>query len=106
MVIYQPSNGYCYNSDTHFLYYFILSNLAKFKNPKGELLDVGSGSGILGLLVAKEYPQLSLNQAEIQEDFCFLSQKNATTNKIQATMYEGDFFVTQFDKKFDIVKRL
>jgi len=103
LVIYQPSNGYCYNSDTHFLYYFILSNLAKFKNPKGELLDVGSGSGILGLLVAKEYPQLSLNQAEIQEDFCFLSQKNATTNKIQATMYEGDFFVTIFDKKFDIV---
>ncbi|MFA6684570.1 MAG: methyltransferase, partial [Arcobacteraceae bacterium] len=99
MVLYQPSNGYCYNSDTHFLYYFILSNLAKFKNPNGDLLDVGSGSGILGLLVAKEYPQLSLHQAELQKDFCFLSQKNAATNNVKTVMYEGDFLVTVFDKK-------
>ncbi|MFA9374886.1 MAG: methyltransferase, partial [Poseidonibacter sp.] len=45
MVLYQPKDGYCYNSDTHFLYNFIVQSLKKFKNIKGELLDIGSGSG-------------------------------------------------------------
>ena len=102
MVLYQPKDGYCYNSDTHFLYNFICNNLAKFKNVKGELLDIGSGSGILGLLVSREYKKLSLNQSEIQEVFQFFSQKNAESNDIKSNMYKGSFLQMQFDKKFDI----
>ncbi|UTJ05631.1 tRNA1(Val) (adenine(37)-N6)-methyltransferase [Arcobacter roscoffensis] len=102
MVLYQPKDGYCYNSDTHFLYNFICNNLEKFKNVKGELLDIGSGSGILGLLVSREYKKLSLNQSEIQEVFQFFSQKNAKSNNIESNMYKGSFLQMQFDKKFDI----
>lgn len=102
MVLYQPKDGYCYNSDTHFLYNFICSNLAKFKNVKGELLDIGSGSGILGLLVSREYEKLSLNQCEIQEVFQFFSQKNAFCNKLDAQMHKGSFLEMNFEKKFDI----
>ncbi|MDO9208145.1 MAG: methyltransferase, partial [Sulfuricurvum sp.] len=46
MLLYQPDGGYCYNSDSILLYGFI----AQF-NPKGKLLDVGAGCGIVGLLV-------------------------------------------------------
>ena len=102
MVLYQPKDGYCYNSDTHFLYNFICKNLTRFKNVKGELLDIGSGSGILGLLVSREYEKLSLNQSEIQNVFQFFSQKNAQTNNIEANMYKGSFLEMNFDKKFDI----
>ena len=102
MVLYQPKDGYCYNSDTHFLYNFICNNLAKFKNVKGELLDIGSGSGILGLLVSREYEKLSLNQSEIQKVFQFFSQKNAQSNNIESNMYKGSFLEMQFDKRFDI----
>ncbi len=102
MVLYQPINGYCYNSDTHFLYNFIYENLKKYKNIKGELLDIGSGSGILGLLLAREYTNLNLNQCEIQEVFQFFSTKNAQTNKLESTLYKGSFEKVEFDKKFDI----
>ncbi len=102
MVLYQPSNGYCYNSDTHFLHHFINKNLKKFKNINGELLDIGSGSGILGLLVARDNPKLNLNQCEIQEVFQDFSQINAKCNKINATMYKGSFLEYKFDKSFDI----
>ena len=102
MVLYQPINGYCYNSDTHFLYSFIVENFKKYKNIKGELLDIGSGSGILGLLVAKEFVKLNLNQCEIQKMFQFFSQKNASTNKINSHLYEGSFEDIEFNKKFDI----
>ena len=102
MVLYQPINGYCYNSDTHFLYNFVYENLKKYRNIRGELLDIGSGSGILGLLLAREYTKLNLNQCEIQEVFQFFSSKNAQTNKLNATLYKGSFEKVEFDKRFDI----
>ena len=102
MLLYQPKDGYCYNSDTHFLYDFIIRNLNQFKNINGEILDIGSGSGILGLLVARDNPKLSLNQSEIQEEFQFLSQINSKCNKIEAKMYKGSFLQQEFDKRFDI----
>lgn len=103
LFLYQPKNGYCYNSDTHFLYNFIQINLAHYKNIKGELLDIGSGSGILGLLVARNYPKLSLNQCEIQNNFQFLSQKNSEINKIKNTLYKESFIKCQFTKEFDYI---
>lgn len=102
MVLYQPNNGYCYNSDTHFLYNFIVQNLYKFKNVHGEVLDIGSGSGILGLLVSREYEKLNLNQCEIQKSFQELSQINARCNKLDANIYKGSFLDLEFDKQFDM----
>jgi tRNA1Val (adenine37-N6)-methyltransferase len=102
LVLYQPTNGYCYNSDTHFLYNFIIENLKKYKNIKGELLDIGSGSGILGLLVAKNFDKIKLNQCEIQKMFQFFTTKNSATNKINSKLYEGSFGDTEFGKRFDI----
>lgn len=102
MVLYQPSNGYCYNSDTHFLYSFIIENLKKFKNVRGELLDIGSGSGILGLLVARDKVRLNLNQCEIQKNFQELSLINAKCNKLDTNMYKGSFLDLDFEKQFDI----
>jgi len=102
LVLYQPNNGYCYNSDTHFLYNFILENLKKFKNINGELLDIGSGSGILGLLVTRDNDKLNLNQCEIQKSFQELSIKNAKCNNIETNLYKGSFLDLEFDKEFDI----
>ncbi len=102
MFLYQPKNGYCYNSDTHFLYNFIIENLKNFKNISGELLDIGSGSGILGLLIVRDNPRLNLNQSELQEKFQFLTATNSKCNKIKATLYKGSFLTNQFDKEFDI----
>lgn len=103
LFLYQPKNGYCYNSDTHFLYNFICKNLEKFKNIKGELLDIGSGSGVLGLLVARDFDKLSLNQCEIQKSFQFLSQKNSETNGINNRLYKNSVLEQEFDKQFDYV---
>ncbi|XPV69732.1 MAG: tRNA1(Val) (adenine(37)-N6)-methyltransferase [Halarcobacter sp.] len=102
MVLYQPNNGYCYNSDTHFLYSFIVQNLYKFKNISGEVLDIGSGSGILGLLVSREYKKLKLNQCEIQNSFQELSEINARCNKIEANLFKGSFLEIDFEKQFDM----
>ncbi len=103
MLLYQPQNGYCYNSDTHFLFNFICQNLKQYKNIKGELLDIGSGSGILGLLVARDFNKLNLNQIEIQEEFQFLSQKNAQINNIENQLFKENFLDCNFNKQFDYI---
>jgi len=84
------------------LFNFICENLKKFKNIKGDILDIGSGSGILGLLLSKEFEKVNLNQCEIQKMFQFFSMKNAQNNKIVTKMYMGSFDLIDFDKKFDI----
>ncbi|RXJ79255.1 tRNA1(Val) (adenine(37)-N6)-methyltransferase [Arcobacter sp. F2176] len=102
MLLYQPQDGYCYNSDTHFLHHFINTNLKIFKNIKGELLDIGSGSGILGLLVARDNPRLNLNQCEVQDKFQELTKINSKNNKIESRIYKGKYQDISFDKTFDI----
>lgn len=103
MIIYQLKNGYCYNSDTYCLINFIVLSLAKYKNIKGELLDIGSGSGILGMIIKKEFNKLNLNACEIQKDFAFLTKKNTFINKIDLILYNNSFLDINFDKKFDLV---
>jgi len=98
VLIYQPSKGYIYNSDTIFLYDFV-SKL----NFSGEILDVGSGSGVLGLLLARDFHRVNLSQVEIQDNFIYLSKKNAEVNRIDTFMYEGDFLEIGIDKKFDLI---
>ena len=102
-LLYQPNGGYCYNTDTIALFHFIIQNLKRFKNVTGDLLDIGSGSGILGILVAKYYPKLTLHSVEIQEEFIFLTKKNSTINGVTTQMIEGDFTQLQIPKRFDIV---
>lgn len=97
MLLYQPQNGYCYNSDTLALFNFIQQNLKIFKNITGSLLDIGSGSGILGLLVAKNYPKLILHSLEVQKDFVFLTKKNSEINHIKSIVFEGNFKNFSFD---------
>ena len=103
LFLYQPQNGYCYNSDTHFLYNFIKQNLKQFKNIKGELLDIGSGSGVLGLLIARDFKKINLNQCEIQPIFQFLSQKNSQTNGIINKLFKGNLLSLEFNKQFEYI---
>ncbi|MBI3874280.1 MAG: methyltransferase [Arcobacter sp.] len=109
MLFYQPQNGYCYNSDTLALFNFIKENLKIFKNINGNLLDIGSGSGILGLLTAKHYPKLQLHSLELQRDFIFLTKKNSEINSIKSVVLEGDFKDFEFESPlkneefFDII---
>jgi len=98
MLLYQPESGYCYNSDSIFLYDFIDS----FK-PKGRVLDVGAGCGFLGLLVARDNKKVKLEAVEKQEPFIHYAQTNARVNKIEYKMHEGDFLELAEDVKYDYI---
>lgn len=99
MQIYQPKEGYCYNSDTLFLYDFALKSL----KPKKQVLEVGSGSGVLGLLCAREV-EMDLAMIEKNPKMLELCQHNLRVNKIRANLIGGDFLEYDFlDLKFDYI---
>jgi len=98
MLLYQPKSGYCYNSDSIFLYDFINSFA-----PKGDVLDVGAGCGVVGLLVARDNEKVNLDAVEKQDILADFAEKNAEKNKIAYKLYRSDFLALDLDKKYDYI---
>lgn len=99
--LYQLENGYCYNSDSLFLYSFI----KRFLKNNVKLLDIGTGCGILGLLCARDFKiKLSLN--EIDDTMAKIALINAKNNGIACDMIFGNILESSLEssgEKFDFI---
>lgn len=97
MYLYQPSSGYAYNSDSIFLYDFI-SNF----NPKGTLLDVGCGVGIISLLLTRDF-NIQTSIVDKQEIMFKYAKHNYELNKLNVNAIQQDFTGFSEKEKFDYV---
>jgi len=95
--LYQPTSGYCYNSDSIFLYDFI----SAFQ-PKGKLLDVGCGVGIISLLLSRDF-SIETMIIDKQEKMLNYAKHNYAINKLEVKSHLGDFTEFKTDKKFDFI---
>jgi tRNA1(Val) A37 N6-methylase TrmN6 len=97
VTLHQPASGYCYNSDSIFLYDFI----STFK-PKGKLLDVGCGVGIVSLLLSRDFdvdPSI-IDKQEVMLDY---AKHNYALSDIDVKSHLGDFVVFQTQEKYDYI---
>ncbi len=97
MFLYQPTSGYCYNSDSIFLYDFI----SAFKL-KGKLLDVGCGVGIISLLLSRDF-DIETTIIDKQEKMLSYAKHNYAVNSLDVKSYLGDFIEFKTDDKFDFI---
>ncbi len=97
MFLYQPTSGYCYNSDSIFLYDFI----SRFK-PKGKLLDVGCGVGIISLLLSRDFA-IESYIIDKQKKMLDYALHNYAINSIDVESYLGDFTELESDERFDYI---
>ena len=97
MFLYQPTSGYCYNSDSIFLYDFI----CHFK-PKGELLDVGCGVGIISLLLSRDF-SLKTSIIDKQEKMLNYAKHNFLLNNLETKVYLGDFEEHKTEDRYDFI---
>lgn len=97
MKIFQPKDGFRYNSDSLLLYDF-----ASFGTPKGDILDIGCGSGVVGLLLARDF-NVNLFGVDKQEQMIECSVKSASANNINAEFVCTDIEDFKSDKKFSMI---
>lgn len=96
MKLFQPKDGYRYNSDTIMLYNFITKL-------NGEVLDVGCGCGILGLLLKRDFEKISLTMIDILKKNVEISIKNSNNNLLEANIINGNFCDMTESLKFDFI---
>jgi len=97
LYLYQPTKGYSYNSDSIFLYDFI-----SFFKPKGKLLDVGCGVGIISLLLSRDF-NIETNIIDKQAIMLDYAKHNYAINNLNVNPYLGDFQDFSEENKFDFV---
>lgn len=75
--LYQSKIGYRFSVDSLLLYSFI--NLRKVRT----IADLGAGTGIVGILLAKKYPEAKVTLFEIQDGLVTLAEKNIIQNCLE-----------------------
>lgn len=95
--LYQPSDGYRYNSDSLFLYAFIKN----FLKDNIKLLDIGTGCGILGLLCARDF-NIDLTLNDINPAMINIALKNAKHNNIACNVLNCDILESKLSG-FDMI---
>ena len=78
--IYQSKTGYRFSVDSLLLSDFV--NLKTVRN----IADLGSGSGVVGILIAKKYPKAKVDLFELQTGLVDLSEKNICINNLKDRM--------------------
>lgn len=84
--LYQSKKGYRFSVDSLLLYDFVALNNV------GTIVDLGAGSGIIGMLLANKYPRASVDLLEVQESLVGLAEKNIELNgldgRVKAKRYD------------------
>lgn len=96
--LYQLENGYFYNSDSLFLVDFI----SKFVKKNMNILDVGAGCGIVGLL-CKKYFEVESSLVELDSSVYKIACINAKTNNLEVNVINENFLNLKLESKFDFI---
>jgi tRNA1Val (adenine37-N6)-methyltransferase len=84
--IYQSKDGYRFSVDALLLYSFVNCLLGE------KIADLGAGSGIIGLLLARKYPDADVFLFELQDSLSFVAEKNIALNSLgkRVRVIKGD----------------
>jgi len=82
----QPKNGYRFSIDA-----LLLADFVKLKK-KDALLELGTGCGVVSLILARRFPEIDITAIEIQPDLAAIAQRNVSLNCLsqQIDILEGD----------------
>ena len=75
--LYQSKIGYRFSVDSLLLYDFVTLKRVN------SIADLGTGSGIIGILLAKKYPDANISLFELQDSLIKLAKKNVVQNCLE-----------------------
>jgi tRNA1Val (adenine37-N6)-methyltransferase len=86
-LVYQPKSGQTVTQDTQFLLHTVLN---RYRKQTLQVLELGSGTGILSILLKLHRPGWHVTGIEIQHQLVDLSIKNAANCNVPIRFIEGD----------------
>jgi release factor glutamine methyltransferase len=77
---------------------------SQIPNPKSQILDVGTGSGVIALSLAARFPEAEIFATDISEDALALARENAARLNLNERMHfiESDL-LEAIDESFDVI---
>ena len=69
----------------------------------GEILDLGSGWGVIGISIAKKWPETKVTLADVNTRALDLSRENAKRNRAEVACVESDGMAALAGRTFDAV---
>ncbi|EKD23395.1 MAG: hypothetical protein ACD_82C00069G0001, partial [uncultured bacterium] len=91
--------------ETEEICYFAINELNKLSNKKLNILDIGTGSGCIGLTLANAFPESIVYATDISSKALELANKNAKHNKINNIKFSESNVYSNLSEniKFDLI---
>jgi release factor glutamine methyltransferase len=71
------------------------------ENPK--IVDVGTGSGCIALVLAKELPDAEIEAVDISNDALEIARANAARHRLNVSFRQNDLLENFFPNSFDLI---
>lgn len=94
--IIQNKNGFCFGIDS-----VILSDFAKNVKPNSNIMDLGTGTGILPILLSAKTEAKKIWGIEIQEDVANMAKRSILLNKLEEKIEIINENILNLESKFE-----
>lgn len=76
--------------------------IEKLFNGKGNLIDIGCGSGVIGLTIKNKFKELKIDMIDISDNALEITKENAKLLKLNVDIYRSDM-LKNAKNKYDII---
>ncbi|MCK4312643.1 MAG: methyltransferase [Candidatus Cloacimonetes bacterium] len=101
-IIYQTRSGHSITTDTEFIVRTVLEKYRK-QSKKISVLELGSGNGIISIMLSHYCPVWQITGIEIQSHYVCLSKENAKLADVETTSIEADLKQYTSKNKFNLI---
>ncbi len=101
--IYQTNQGQSVSTDTELIVNTILAEIKK-QTTKKKVLELGSGNGIISIMLSYYRPTWEITGLEIQSHLVKLAKENSNNADVKVNFVQGDLCKKEFaSNSFDLI---
>ena len=79
------------------------SQTLKHSDSQLKILDIGTGSGIIPIVLKKHFPDADISAIDISEDALKIARKNAKLHNTEINFIQKDYLNEDLDKIYDVI---
>ncbi|WP_347217579.1 peptide chain release factor N(5)-glutamine methyltransferase [Chryseobacterium sp.] len=68
-----------------------------------KILDIGTGSGVIPLVLKKHFPEAEISSIDFSEKALETAKRNAAYHKLEVNFIHADYLNTQLTEKYDVI---